>query len=616
MKKLIRLLAFAFVPVGANAADVQVTENITTDITWTADNAYILKKPVFVNDGAELTIEPGTYVYATEDVAEGTFGSLVITRGCKIMAQGTPSAPIHFTALEERDGVPMAGGGTREITLEDSGYWGGLIILGNAILNTPDNPAIGGSTTGAFEVEGFPSGGDDENIRYGGNNDEDDSGVLTFVSIRYGGFEFAQDEEINGLTLGAVGSGTTIRFVEVFNNQDDGVEMFGGTVDMKYMVMAFNEDESFDWDQGYRGRGQFWFALQKDVFDGSNYGAEMDGGDGDDKTLEPYAIPVILNATYIGSGANGNNPQENNAAWRMKDNTGGKYYNSVFDDFRDYAIRIDDSQTEDQYDAGNLASGGNVFGLFGDYDGTAASLANNGSTQELGMLNGVDNSNTIIGDAIVVDAIDRDIAGDPDSNPDFGALVQVDPRVTDVMSPVWDTATMIDIPEGHEDFFTEVDWKGAFGTFNWAKGWTYLDQQGYMATMAEDNKLDAEFINVSTRGLVGTGAGEEMNVGFILRGNEPQTVLFIGKGPSLGAHGIANPLADPRISIHDVGSGGAMIAENDNWMDSPNADLIELSTIPPSDDNEAAEVLTLSPGSYTMLLFGEGVGQGEIFIYR
>jgi len=225
----------------------------------------------------------------------------------------------------------------------------------------------------------------------------------------------------------------------------------------------------------------------------------MDGGDGDDKTLEPYAIPVILNATYIGSGANGNNPQSN-AAWRMKDNTGGKYYNSVFDDFKEYAIRIDDEATLAQYDAGNLASGGNVFGLFGDYLETepVASLARNGSTQELGMLNGENNSNAIIGNALVVDAVDRD----------QGALVQVDPRVTDVMSPVWDTTTMIDIPEGHEDFFTEVDFKGAFGTFNWARGWTYLDQKGYMATSAEDNKLDAEFINVSTRGLVGTGAGE------------------------------------------------------------------------------------------------------------
>ena len=605
MKKQMVLFAFAFALGGANAADVEVTENITSDITWTAENAYILRQPIFVTNGAVLTIEPGTHVYGTEDVAEGTFGSLVITRGCKIMAQGTSSAPIHFTALEERDGVPVHGGGTRDITLADSGFWGGLIILGNAILNTPDNPAVNGSTIGAFEVEGFPSGGDDKNIRYGGNDDADNSGILTFVSIRYGGFEFAQDEEINGLTLGAVGSDTTIKFVEVFNNQDDGVEMFGGTVDMKYMVMAFNEDESFDWDQGYRGRGQFWFALQKDVGAGSNYGAEMDGGDGDVKTLEPYAIPVILNATYIGSGSGGSNPQDTNAAWRMKDNTGGKYYNSVFDDYRDYAIRIDDTDTEAQYDAGNLASGGNVFGKFGDYDGTVASLARNGSTQELGMLNGENNSNAIIGNALVVDAVDR--TGE-------GALIQVDPRVTDVMNPVWDTATMIDVPNGHEDFFSMVDFKGAFGTFNWAKGWTYLDRQGYMATSAEDNKLDAEFINVSTRGLVGTGTGQEMNLGFILRGNEPQTVLFLGKGPSLGGFGVANAMADPHIQIHVPGVG--LIAENDNWKDSPNAGLIELSTIPPSDDDEAAAALTLSPGSYTMLLFGEGIGQGEIYIYR
>ena len=606
--KILRLLipALAFALAGANAADIEVTADITSNTTWTADNAYILKKPIFVTNGAELTIEPGTWILGAEDVANGTFGSLVITRGCKIWAIGSRAAPIHFTALEERDGVPLAGGGTRDITLEDSGFWGGLIILGNAILNTSDNPATGGNTIGAFEVEGFPSGGNNENIRYGGNNDADNSGALKFVSIRYGGFEFAQDEEINGLTLGAVGSGTNIKFVEIFNNQDDGVEMFGGTVDLKYMVMAFNEDESFDWDQGYRGRGQFWFAVQKNVGAGSNYGAEMDGGDGDDKTLEPYAIPVILNATYIGSGSVGTqlNPQTN-VAWRMKDNTGGKYYNSVFDDYKEYAIRIDDGPTRAQYDRGNLASGGNVFGKFGDYDGAIGSLTRNGSSQELGMLNGMDNSNAIVGNALVVDAVDR--------TPE-GALIQVDPRVTNVNNPVWDTTTMIDIPEGHEDFFSVVDFKGAFGTFNWAQQWTHLDRMGYMPTADEDKKLDAEIVNVSTRSLVGTNAGEEMNIGFIVSGNEPQTVLFIGKGPSLGASGVANALSDPRIQIHVPGVG--MIAENDNWMDSPNRDLVEFSTIPPTHSLEAAEALTLAPGSYTMLLFGDGVGLGEIFIYR
>lgn len=605
----------------AFAADVQVTDNISVDTTWTADNEYIFGKPIYVVDDATLTIEPGTTIYGFEDFANGTFGSLIITRGAKIMADGTPSAPIVFTALEERDGVALEGGGTRPITSTDNMKWGGVILLGKAVVNGPGNIYLDPTNTEnppTFEIEGFPAGSSDL-ITYGGIDDTDSSGVLRFVSIRYGGFEFDTDEEINGLTLGAVGSGTTIEFIEVYNNSDDGVEFFGGTVDVKYMVMALNEDESFDWDQGWRGKGQFWLAVQKDNGVGSNYGAEMDGGDSDPKTLMPFANPVIYNATYIGSGVGGLNGQTN-ATWRMKDNTGGFYYNSVFTDFNEYAIRIDDADTENMFTIGELGNGGNVFGTFGDYDGTVASLARSGSAAELGMLAGMDNTNVVLGDELVVASVVRETAEeDAAAGQDGLDLLSFDPRILDLDGPAYDPATMIAFPVD-EPFYSVVDHKGAVGTFNWLRGWTYLDTVlNLMPTSSEDLDTDAEFSNISTRALVGTGENEEMNIGFVIEGSEPQTVYITGKGPSLPADQVANPLADPKITLVDP-STSMVISENSSWKESSERGLIEATTIPPSNDLEAAIVATLAPGAYTVLVESEGaeggISIGEVFLYR
>lgn len=466
MKKYtLTTLSLGIAALSLNAADVEVTSDILTDTTWTADNAYLLGQPIYVKGGATLTIEPGTKIYGYENTTAGTFGSLVITRDGMIHAEGTPAAPIHFTALAERDGIDDGQGGTRSLTLEDSGLWGGLIILGEAILNTPDNPIINPTNpvVGTFDVEGFPAGSTDD-ITYGGSNDEDNSGVVRYVSIRFGGYEFAQDEEINGLTLGAVGSGTTIEYVEVFNNQDDGVEFFGGTVSPRYMVMAFNEDESFDWDQGFRGNGQFWFAIQKSVGEGSNYSLEMDGGDGDVKTLEPYAIPQIYNLTVIGSGVGSGNPQTN-AALRMKDNTGGFFHNSIFTDLADYGIRIDDADTEAQQAAGNMGTYGVIWGPAGSSDGTAASYTRSGDkAAELAMINGIDNSNTIADP--LLGGISRTMDGGLNPIPQDGSPAYTAP----FSAPV-------------SDFFVETNYKGAFSasTGNWMAGWTYLSQAGYLA---------------------------------------------------------------------------------------------------------------------------------------
>src|SRR5690606_33449452 len=184
-------------------------------------------------------------------------------------------------------------------------------------------------------------------------------------SIRHGGARIAPDNEINGLTLGGVGRGTTIEYVEVLANQDDGFEWFGGTVDTRYLVAAFCGDDAFDYDEGFRGKGQFWFAIQAD--DDAGSGGEFDGGTTPEDG-QPYAIPVIHNLTLIGSGAGGTTAS-NDFAMNIRDNAGGKFYNSIFTDFFGRAVQVEDlASGEDSWSrlqADELVLQNNLFWGFG-----------------------------------------------------------------------------------------------------------------------------------------------------------------------------------------------------------------------------------------------------------
>ncbi|RYD33438.1 MAG: hypothetical protein EOP87_10980, partial [Verrucomicrobiaceae bacterium] len=195
-KTICLLMGLSSVPL--MAADVPVTANITANTTWTASNTYLLDRPVYVTNGATLTIEPGTTILGEENTGAGTFGSLIITRNAKIIADGTADAPIVFTARAERDGIDGNPAEKPDPALGDASFWGGLILLGNAQVNN----YAGSTNQGQGRIEGFPSSGDDSLITYGGGNNADNSGVLRYVSLRFGGFEFAPNNEINGLTLG------------------------------------------------------------------------------------------------------------------------------------------------------------------------------------------------------------------------------------------------------------------------------------------------------------------------------------------------------------------------------------------------------------------------------
>lgn len=252
-----------------------LTGTLTENKTLTADKEWVLKGYVYVPNNITLTIEPGTVIKS--DVQEK--GALCIERGGKIQAVGTASKPIVFTS-----GKPA---GERQ-----PGDWGGVVILGNAPTNRTSTPVI--------------EGGLDR--PYGGTNAADNSGTLKYVRIEYAGIAAFPGSEINGLTLGGVGSGTTLENIQVIYPNDDAYEFFGGTVNAKNLVAFGTADDDFDFDFGYTGKIQFAVCLRDPLFvdngDAGN-GIEADN-DGSGTTATPYTRPVLSNFTFIGpNNANG-----------------------------------------------------------------------------------------------------------------------------------------------------------------------------------------------------------------------------------------------------------------------------------------------------------------------
>jgi len=292
----------------------EITDPISADTVLTSDKEYLLTEIVYVSD-ATLTIEAGTTIYGVvgvngtdpesgDPIALVEPGTLVITRTAEIDAVGTPTSPIIFTYFGDADPRNTPTAPLTNDTL-NTGLWGGVIILGNAPTNNDQSADNSLLVPGTDAIEGIvePNPADlSPDLRgiYGGDAPHDSSGVMRYVSIRNGGFELGAANEINGLTMGGVGAGTVLEYIEVIAGQDDGFEWFGGTVNSKYLLSAYNNDDAFDYDQGFSGLGQFWAVVQAD---NSNDGDKAFEFDGDDQALaKPYAVPVIYNATIIGTG--------------------------------------------------------------------------------------------------------------------------------------------------------------------------------------------------------------------------------------------------------------------------------------------------------------------------
>ena len=496
----------------AFAADIDVVGTQTTfnpiyglktlsgNTTWTADNVYIMTDRVYVPKNVTLTIEPGTKIYSTFDnkgtttgtdaTNDDSVGVLIVARGAKIMAQGTASAPIVFDAiqaLEAKRGVDLPYdpdnivGPMPDVTT--TALWGGVIMLGNASISLVDasqqpvrNDIIEGFTPAAA-VDADNDGFSDileygyDNPANGGfaQNNASNSGVFSYVSIRHGGYNFAADNEINGLTLGGVGSGTKIDHVEVIANEDDGVEFFGGTVNTSHMVVAFCKDDSFDIDQGHSGTHQFWFAIQNPS-GGDNLG-EWDGVDTNvsgqsSKTAANVAAsnPQIWNATFVGPGSTAftNSETGKDNGLFLDDSFNGALRNSILHDSVNFLASF---SSDGSFGANGFQN--NTVGSFGRSNGNASSVISGtapaGFYQSLGTPN---SGNTTPGTSPMFATYTRDGAG---------ALTMIDPRPATVNATVSAGAP------------TAAPYRGAFSkNSNWAAGWSYLGDLGYFGKIFVD----------------------------------------------------------------------------------------------------------------------------------
>jgi hypothetical protein len=318
-----------------NLSSLATAGVLNASTTLTCDKMYILDTKIYVPAGMTLTINPGTVIkgsYTGTDYTNAT--ALIIERGGKIMADGTESCPIVFTAAAD----PMDG----SYALTNVGQWGGVAVLGTATNNLKVGQTYCYLNDGVGFVEGFSSG-NPKNLYGAGDgafptfNDNDNSGILRYVKIKHAGALLADANELNGLSLGSVGRGTTIEHIEIVANADDNIELFGGTVNLKYISTLFGDDDMFDWDLGWNGKAQFLFGMAGDSITGvhsTDSGFEMDGDDGTAAT-GLRSNPKIYNATVIGNGHI--MPTKDNtgpAGLMAKELTAGEIYNSIFAGFR------------------------------------------------------------------------------------------------------------------------------------------------------------------------------------------------------------------------------------------------------------------------------------------
>lgn len=241
---------------------------ISEDVTWTSDNVYVLDGRVVVPNGVTLTIEAGTVIKA-EGGQEADASCLLVARGGKLMAMGTASQPIIMTSVADNISSSHPNyPGFANLNEGQKGLWGGLIVLGNAPVSV-DGDAV------AFQIEGVPAS--DPNGLYGGTDASDNSGTIQYLQVRHGGTNIGEGNEINGITFGGVGSGTTVSNVEVIANVDDGIEMFGGSVNVSNAIVWAQGDDAFDVDQAYSGTiSNFMYIGDAS----SDHGLEIDGPEG------------------------------------------------------------------------------------------------------------------------------------------------------------------------------------------------------------------------------------------------------------------------------------------------------------------------------------------------
>jgi hypothetical protein len=391
------------------------------------EGTFTLKGYVYFEDGSEMNIAAGAIIKS--DVSDK--GAVIIERGAKINAIGTAAKPIVFTS-------------GKAVGSRLPGDWGGIIILGKAKTNRSTEPTIEGGVGKNF----------------GGTIDNDNSGTLKYVRIEFAGIAAQPNSEINGLTLGGVGSGTTIEYVQVAFGNDDAFEIFGGTVNLKYLVAYATADDDFDFDFGYSGRIQFGVALRDpsvvDPGDAGN-GIECDN-DGTGTNATPATRPVLSNFTFIGPNVDNTTSKNHNFANRFRRSTNFVLNNSVL-------------------------IGWMKGGLSLESDATYNSFVGTTTTSEF--KNNLLHANAAtykIGSVTVAGATDVAVKTKAEASATITLTAAADAKITDpfnLTSPNLLPASGSPALTGAafagdltNSFFSSTTYRGAFGTTNWMAGWT------------------------------------------------------------------------------------------------------------------------------------------------
>jgi len=517
---------------------------INQDQVWTADKVYILENLTFVEAPAVLRIEPGTIVRMEPKTTGGSsstdpadVGALIICRGAKIVAPGTSESPIIFTNVDD----PFVPGGASTIPSTVNGSpltprnydsttsgdvtkfkidadCGGIVILGKTRLSNNNasgtaltdpiaNPLTAGA--GAAFIEGFQAidgtvygtavtsqlGGAPSGGKFGGTDDNDNSGRMSFCSIRYGGFVLSTANEINGITAGAVGRGTVLEFCEIYNNADDDIEPFGGTFNIRYCAGLFGGDDGLDTDMGYRGNVQFWFHHQDNLTANAvatgrpsgNAGdctGEWDGGKSPDTSL-PYTVFSVFNATTIG--------RNTGKAINWKVNGGGKVFNSIWANAGKMRIEGGSASAATSAADGNTSVNRFLFtrtsgGEFNEA-GVAAAATEPDAMFKYSTIQGTAGANTVAGYWTGTSPELATLLGN--SNITFTATTPLvnqakadgtlDPRLqSGATQRTGGIRPSVSGPGGtaRSTWFVNTDFQGAFKDANWLSGWSILEKVG------------------------------------------------------------------------------------------------------------------------------------------
>ena len=491
----------------AGAAEVLVSADITVSTTWTKNNTYNLQGARYLTNGATLTVEAGTII------ASDTGGSLAVTRGARLNCVGNAQEPIIFTSkVDYNTWTPTNPRGQWRATANE---WGNLTICGNAYIGKYGQGAVATNTAAPnagnyANMEGLVGSGTPGDTRtfYGGGNDNDSSGALRFVSLRYGGKVVGLGNELNGLSLGGIGRDTVIDHIEIMNNVDDGIEIWGGTVNLKYFSIWNIGDDSFDLDQGWRGQAQFGLIVSGYSIPGAASGSgfpdsavETDGAEKSD--AQPVTTVALYNMTLVGQPGSGRH------ATKWRDNARAQFNNCILMDTGAQVIRNDN--TDGEATGGQTGYGYNgtltwadtwttnysVYSAVNPFATPATAYTAQSSGKLIQFTDTVFFNNTNA--AAYTEAAARGVFAAANNN--VVATAGSSPiasitRAPSVSNGSFSVANVIFIdPLARNDaatsvgsapatsFFTAANYRGAFSsTENWLCGWTAASQYGYTSS--------------------------------------------------------------------------------------------------------------------------------------